>query len=337
MAKRSTYPIKRKKKIIITLSVISLLAVVGSVTGTYAWFEYEARAGLNFKGTTVGKTDELLIGFVSKEKIEGIPGLKQDESNPNIYWSSDGLDSNLLLYYSELNGFAGKNLSPVTSGAFHKGESLSLTGAPAYLDNSGMNGPANKQNYFSLQLVFKHSMSSGKRGIILSDVDVSGKGEVKDALRIHFDSNEDKFIYSPTSENNGATPVGGILDLNLDGYYDVGSDNKEYVYGQGENIIYHNHQSEDEEPIKEELRDTFNGAHKNGTYGVDLANSTFKGAEYIGNKDVLFDKLLASTDEKDGLIHLNMTVYLEGWSRAMNQLEHKNYFSMELQFETVDL
>ena len=49
------------------LGLATLASLVGSISGTLAWYAYSTRASISYSGTSIDRTAQLQIGVVSKE------------------------------------------------------------------------------------------------------------------------------------------------------------------------------------------------------------------------------------------------------------------------------
>ncbi len=330
----------KNKDRLIFFGIYSLLVIsaVGSMAGTYAWYEYSSRASANFRGTAIKNASKLEMGVVSTVDLPEASshGLTKDTQNPNIYWSNEGLSSDTLGYFLRANGYATNMLVPTTSGSYGTNDEFKIKTHPAELDNS-LND-AKKSDYTYLPLVFRvnHAFEDiDTFDVKLTDSVITGNGTLKESARINFSGSGHNFIFAPNTKEAGFTTVGGALDLNMDGYRDYSNiGNKEFPYGEWDNLVYKSEATQSDSPLPKEQRTTFNGVSKAGIYAIDEENSTFKTAEYLGRDDVLSQMYVASADTSTGgLAYCNVTIYLEGWSLSTIDEEMNNYFNLDLQFE----
>ena len=329
----------KNKDRLIFFGIYSLLIIsaVGTMAGTYAWYEYRSRASTNFRGTAIKNARKLEVGVFSSVDLPEASNydLIKDTTNPNIYWSHEGLSSDALNYFLRASGHATNVLAPVTSGSYASNGDFNLKSHPLAYENTMI--PANQLYYSYIPLVFRVNSDFGnvtKYDVRLTDAVITGVGSIKDSARLNFSHGDQNFIFSPTNKIAGQTVVGGGLDLDLDGYRDYSID-KEYPYGEWDGeIVYKNTPAESENPLPKEQRTTFNGVTKKGVYAIDEASTAFKTAEYLGRNDVLSQLDVAKADESTGgLAFCNVTIYLEGWSLQTIDDEVNNYFNLDLQFE----
>ncbi|MCR5332764.1 MAG: hypothetical protein K6E11_01930 [Bacilli bacterium] len=328
---------------------ILAVALTGVTCGTFAWFTYETRAKIEeFQGITIGVGD-LQVGILSEAYLDRAEeyGLIRDESNPNetIYWF-DGhtMENETINYVLSSNGYATNALHPVTSRKYVTGDPLTLYAAPDFKPEE--DAKASKDGRIFLPLVFKYediiddSLISNEN-IFLSDVKLSTPSSdsyIHRAVRVHTDNkNNNRHLINPTTSEDGSTGVGGVLDLNKDGFYDTevtGSDLREHVYGQAE-FQYKTEVETEDTFVPIEQRTTFKAGHLAGAYSLE--SCTPEKAEYEGfygfrNKR----KWVATTNpETNNYAYLDLSVFVEGWDEHVIDSERDLPFSMELKFEVV--
>lgn len=329
----------KTKDRLIFFGIYSLLIIsaVGTMAGTYAWYEYSSRATASFRGTAVKNANKLEVGVVSSVPLSEASdyGFIKDTTNPNIYWSNGGISSEALGYFLRANGYATNVLAPVTSGSYVTNGDFNLKTHPLAFENNMYD--AHHTDYCYLPLVFKVSNDYGDIktfDVKLTDAFLSGVGNIKDSARIHFENSARNFIFSPMEKQSGQNKVGGALDLNHDGYRDYTNDMKEFAYGEWDELVYNSEPTPSDTPLPKEQWTTFNGVSKTGTYAIDDVNSKFKTTQYLGRDDVLSKIDVAYASEAtDGLAFCNVTIYAEGWSTSTIDDEISNYFNLDLQFE----
>ena len=331
---------QKNKDRLIFFGIYSLLIIsaVGTMAGTYAWYEYRSRASTTFRGTAIKNARKLQIGLFSNVNLPEASShdLIKDDTYTNIYWSREGISADTLGYFLRASGYATNMLAPTTSGSYVNNGDFNLKTHPIAYDNTL--APADHTEYVYLPLVFRVNSDISDVKVFdvrLTDAVITGVGTIKDSARIHFDGANNNFIFSPTDKLSGQNVVGGALDLDHDGYRDYANNGKEYPYGEWEGeIVYNDTPAEDEQLLPEDQRTTFNGVTKKGIYAIDESHTAFKTADYLGRKDVLAELDVAKADEStSGLAFCNVTIYLEGWSLSTIDDEVDNYFNLDLQFE----
>ena len=127
---------------IITTGLMTMItcALVGSITGTFAWYAYSTRATAELTGTTFGKAANLQLGIVATDsEISSIESVGEGESlksgdqrwdefyknaclkkDGNIYWSylGGGLSQSIIEDYLDLMGYSRQGMRPTTSGVY---------------------------------------------------------------------------------------------------------------------------------------------------------------------------------------------------------------------------
>ena len=329
----------KTKDRLIFFGIYSLLIIsaVGTMAGTYAWYEYSSRATASFRGTAIKNANKLEIGVISSVPLSEASdyGLIKDNTNPNLYWSGGGISSEALGYFLRANGYATNVLAPVTTGSYAIDGEFNLKTHPIAYENNLK--PANRNEYCYMPLAFRVNNDFGDVktfDVKLTDAFLSGLGNIKESARIYFANANHNFVLSPMEKSSGSIKVGGALDLSHDGYRDYTNDMKEYPYGEWDELVYKSEPTPSDTPLPKEQWTTFNGVSKTGTYAIDDVNSKFKTTQYLGRDDVLSKIDVASASEAtDGLAFCDVTIYLEGWSLSTIDSEENNYFNLDLQFE----
>ena len=283
---------KIKEKVIFSgLLTTVVCALVGSITGTFAWYGYATRATLDMTGTSFGEASNLQLGIVTTNETVANPeydaqtnpdvpqtitqGKKinnlQDPDANNICWApiGGGLKLNAINSYLSNEGFSTNNMKPSTSGRTTEDVAnpahATDPSAPETIERNidiqpkemakyqyNSTADAAKADYVVLPLAIRVSDLQGNyrrnTNIYLSDIDVTylNKDEydstLKSGLRIDFktwnNANEvSHVILNPGSqEESGTTKLGGLLDLNGDGYVDV--EQIDYEYKVRDELLY---------------------------------------------------------------------------------------------------
>ena len=260
-----------KKVIIPALSTCLGIAIVGSISGTVAWYQYSTRTNVAYLGTSAGASGNLQLRIKGQE---------------NAKWT-DRLTPEMVQNYLDSLGEASK-VQPITFGGVDKDAALPND---AYLNPVPGNGPydtwlkASKKNYVSLPLELRYVVRDGikivvsgedaecvARKVFISDLLIqenytnaeNERKDLSDAIRVHISSYEAETVVTPgeneedeptiahnkknainrlISRNGGTTVVFGELDINGDGEpdkafigdkYGFGPDNQEEVVLYGE-------------------------------------------------------------------------------------------------------
>ena len=252
------------------LGLATFASLIGTISGTLAWYSYTTRTTISYSGTSIENTVQLQIGIASESQMPHIDGdadneefwatmteTKYDDDSTFYYFApmGVGLSSEVINAYLSVNGYGTNMLKPVTSGYYDPtdaGCNFSLKKAP----NSSHyrpDIPAPKADYVELPLVFRASKSKTNaedfvagQELWLTDAKAvassDGDGDVYKAMRIFFDRKDSDyatdFIINPNAKNDaaGETKVGGLLDLTYDKYYDF-DENGEVIYGEWDETI----------------------------------------------------------------------------------------------------
>src|SRR5574344_349787 len=289
------------------------------------------------------KSKRLAVAIIALSLSASSYNLTPDTTRSGIYWSEGDLTSETLNYYLSNNGYATNALTPVTSGPFSSGGTLALKTAPSYLTPASTT-VAPITSYVRINFVFRVTkLTDGTQfnvgDIYLKDFGISGAGTIQQTTRAYFESNAYTGLLNPSSASNGSTAVGGLLDLNSDGYFDYsttvdGEGNiveNEYVYGS-----YNNSSNSSVATTgtgkKSFTGSCFDAAHKDGTYpAVFSANY----ASYLGTSNVVNnDTVLAKIESTTSVADLVMTLYVEGWDHASSNTTSGQRFSLVMDFES---
>lgn len=242
------------------LGIATFASLVGTVSGTLAWYAYNARATLSYSGTSVENSVQLQIGLACAhemptsgsedlEEFARIMGTEPEVLNGEYYYFAPlgyGISSSVINAYLGEFGYATNELEPVTSGFFNPtAGGFGLKEAPS-AQNRVPNVVAKKTNYLKLPFIFRASKSKTNTADYMENAEIwltdakgaassNRDGNIYKAMRIYFDRNDtdyiNDFIVNPDAQTAGETRVGGLLDLSDDGYYDF-DENGEVFYGE---------------------------------------------------------------------------------------------------------
>lgn len=242
------------------LGIATFASLVGTVSGTLAWYAYNARATLSYSGTSVENSVQLQIGLACAhemptsgsedlEEFARVMGTEPEVCNGEYYYFAPlgyGLSSSVINAYLREFGHATNELEPITSGSFDPATGgFSLKEAPTE-QNHLPNVAAEEDNYLMLPFIFRASKSKTNTADYIENAEIwltdakgaasaSSEGNIYKAMRIYFDRLDanytSDFIVNPDAQAAGETRVGGLLDLSDDGYYDFDA-NGEVFYGE---------------------------------------------------------------------------------------------------------
>ena len=110
------------------LAVATMASVMGTISGTLAWYAYATRATVSYSGTSVNNTVQVQIGLASDIEIalnefpEGTEVLhKQFDGDPTHYYFAPvglGLTSDIISTYLGKAGYGSNSLAPITTGSY---------------------------------------------------------------------------------------------------------------------------------------------------------------------------------------------------------------------------
>lgn len=326
------------------------IALTGITCGSFAWFAYNTRAKIEeFKGVTIG-ISELEMGIISEVELNDAETyhLIKDDSYPDqiIYWL-DGhtMETETLRYVLSANGYATDTLHPTTTKKFAKNSDFELYSAPNFYHPE--QDLADKEDFIKLSLVFRSEDIIDETYIVdeniyLSQVKLNTPSygdNIHESIRIYTNNHLTyKHLINPSSSDDGATEVGGTLDLNGDGFYDADSTDDarfERIYGQVKESNYKASPESDDTIIYPDQRTTFNAGHKAGVYALDTCipeTADFEGMYEFRNKR----KPVTTTNSlTDNLAYLDLSIFVEGWDYSVIDSQIDVPFSMDLKFETV--
>ena len=315
------------------LGLATFASLVGSVSGSLAWYAYSTRATLSYTGTSIEKADQLQIGICSPKPVTTYAqremSLETYEGDNNYYYFAPvgtGLTSSILNKYLDANGYATNYLIPATSGSYQSGDAFALKKSPNQ-ENYGNTVSSDKTDYAYFQFIFRVAKSAistsvdyiANQEVWLKDATArasyAGNGNVYKSLRIYVDraTGLSDYIFNPSAEEAGFTKVGGVLDIGADGYYDYNDDGEEVIYGDydheiassflssagydGDNVLI------DVNDSKATTADTFTAKHAQGMKYFTKTNLSKCGIGKANYK--CLDDILPASDGNGKLINAN--------------------------------
>ena len=384
------------------LGLCTVLSIGGAVSSTLAWYSYASRAALMYSGTSVFDNGQLQIGVKSEIEIPALvtAGMEEEIVNSSYYYfapAGEGMSSEYMGTYLSARGYASNELLPVTSGQFDADDSNHNTHTLLTPPNSEVPNPnadhnrASKTNYSFITFAFKvfssdsegHKVFAANRELWLTYVQTraskTSSGNVSQSLRMYIHRDDtiyganNGFLFNPTSESNGETKVGGLLNLGYDNYYDF-DENGEIIYGDysilegtdtgavsgpasEDYIVDINNKWDWEtkantEENRRDFADTFTAIHSSNApkYFNNLDKLDIKTAKYVGT-----DYAVQTKDSEGKLVNpegrktsvcitgdadvnyigeFDATIYLEGWDFSVTDEEQTHQFDFQLRFET---
>ena len=370
---------KNRFAAVISSSILSL-ALAATTCGTFAWFTYASNVYIDeYKGVSVGAL-HVEVGYVSALEFDeaNLYGVTQIEKTDDkfIYWFGNGISNEALHKLIVLNGYSPDRMYPVTTGAYSKtSDDFSLMRAPVTLRNYDRDKEADKNDYTHMSFAFRVNdllepeSYLKNQEIFLSVADTKSDFDIRESFRIHTDNlvtDDGKMKHlintDDTIHEDGFDNVGGVLDLNGDGFYDTLQDihtgkEIEFYYGEFSNVEGY---SSDEVLYKDNPRSseseqvgkhtTFNAKHKSGVYEVNENITRPMRAEFETVKKFENDTVpVAKTREyqiynesnvliKENLAFLDVTVFVEGWDLFTIDPEIQGQdrpYELDIQFEVL--
>ena len=357
---------------LIALFSLTTLGVFGTTAGTLAWYIYSRTTGFSFVGTSVAKSVLLNIGiiddnnYISDDDIETYNLNRETHDGHSIVFtqSSGGLDYRVIrnyLFWSEYNS---SMLFPVTtkSRTLTSNSVLTLYKSPDF-GETAIDIEAKKSDYVKIPFAFKVDDRTNPNivntDVWLTDSSIRASGKnIDQAVRVFVENDQRRFIFKPADDTiiNKSTNVGGLLDLNKDGFYDYDANEKEMYYGEYNGTLDYNGRY-DIDPADADYdnvngvtylhESTFYAKHLKDIYTADLTNVQPKTAEYYsygyvkplidGNGDYYATASrgikICSTDGPTGVGYATFTIYIEGWDHVVIDEAAGYNFNLNLRFE----
>ena len=299
---------KFNKKIIVpTLMSAVGISLVGSITGTVAWYQYSTRTTAAFVGTAARASHNLQI------KINDTG----HDYQPDLSVSD-------IATYLATSSSTNSNVLPITTGAQLKNAALSnFYGNPVYEYVDMANWlPALAKDYIVLPLKVKLFLpdDSGvaNKKVYISELEIKNHAtsaptaDISDAIRVQFSTATCQALFAKTATS---TTTHGELDMNGDGEVDK------------EGFIY------TDDPTLDTRTAYDYGSKLNG---ADLSSSTNFQTSYSAADATLFPNddnaqlviadtnLELGTTNTDGELAITVTIWLEGW----HTLDSKNCWDL---------
>lgn len=351
--------IGKSKLLTFGFAILFNTTLAGLVCGTFAWYTYATRAGFEdpYQGTTVTDAGFLRIGLVCDYYLSDYKNfnLEVDESYvmstfKYVYWSqTNGISAEAINYIVNANGYGTTIIEPTTSASndaiaengFH------LYRRPAMNEGYRIDSAfyADKKSSVLLPFIFKTSASEegtqAGSNVYLSDCflstsnDNKDDGEIHKAVRFHINNANTSVIVAPSYNDSGEDEVGGILDLDGDGFYDYAANQREVVYGEYEGTYsYKSTPTQQNGSIPKEEVTSFYSNHKKDVYAVDEDTFDAKKVSYYGITSLISRQFAIAVPDSRfrGLSYGEINVYIEGWDRHLTNEEEESAFNLDLSF-----
>ena len=373
---------KSDKKItlgLISMTTLAGLGIIGSTAGSLAWYAYSSSTRISFVGTSVAKSLLLNVGIVdnnhvvSNEKLEEFNMVREEVDGKSVIFSksANGLDYRVIALFLDNSGRASNQLFPLTTRSIAKNlnpnDPFKLYKAPNY-GEVDFTADAEPNEFVEIPFAFKVD-TVGTMGIVSTDVwltdsSISASGQdIHQAVRIYINNGQRSFIFKPADKTmtDGATNVGGLLDLEGDGTYDYDKlTQQEYYYGEcntdPDDFVYSAEEygkTYDEAPFDNvnhvtntSAKSTFYAKHNFEAYTLDLTDIVPLTANYhsFGTVKPMTDingnhyegatgYKIATTSPTSGVGYATFVIYIEGWDHVVIDKAVGYQFTLGLTFE----
>lgn len=336
---------------------VSLAAIV---CGTFAWYSYATRTGLEkeYHGTTIGDMGSLQAGLISNVRLENYLDYDLAEDDRTladegklIYWCKERIEARTINFVLRNNGYATTRLDPVTTGEYNylttDFNDFALYHRPSYRMNYSTVGEASiseTESYCRLNFVFRFEDIDNlgqflpDYNVFLSECEMESTYQGHDvykAARFFFRNGYESYLINPSSDSDGENAVGGILDLDADGFYDYDEDGYEIVYGEATDAEYNSEVTSEDGTLSKDDRTTFVSNHKQGVYAINEESFEAKYVNYTTiDKFTSKAKAITRTDaDYHNLGRFDLFIYYEGWDTHLIDSERDYGFNLDLKFQ----
>lgn len=251
---------ERSKTFLLALGIGTMvtLGVIGSTTGTIAWYAYSRTVRISYVGTSVKKSEILSVGIVDDNHFihddhlvdYGLTRTTVDDTEGglpvqhSIVWTNatTGIATEAIREYLWNSPYAVDKLSPCSTltRALGSNDDLTLYRSPDYGDEV-VTKATKLDDYVRIPFAFKvidndDQLVAGQ-DIWLTDVSVQVADGVNihESVRVFVQNDTQKLLFKPadnSDNDSGTTIIGGQLDLDGDGTYDFNKQSgNEYIYG----------------------------------------------------------------------------------------------------------
>ena len=338
-----------KGKMMAFSALLFSVGVATSATSTLAYFNLNKVGDVTNLNLSINSEEAYLKLWLSKDKTKPLDEL---EEGKNLIYHNDGYSKeDLGIEGVVLNDVSGMNQNDW----YHNGEALNdpialpkLSTAPRLYRDYRSPGYSDLdvyvQNVFYLESNYDCSIYLDGRSpdeseelsssytFIRSNHDQNVKtaneknlnvdklDEVVHAVRVSFLTEDGYIIANPGEDED--TYYAGILDTDVDGYYDE-DNNKEILYGEYEGDVSYSLDLENKE--KYEGGNVFVSNHKPGVEKVNLSSVNRKKEEAVKLDSLKLDTKREPFKEVQPICTLNkgekkrivVTIYVEGWDKHM--------------------
>lgn len=357
--KQKILQISKSRLLTLGFAIFINVLLAGSVCGTFAWYTYATRTGFEkeYHGTTVGELGSLQAGIVSEVQLPEFASYELEEDAETlasegkyIYWCEEVIQADTINYVISNNGSATTRLTPVTSASYNDFDNPDnfrlykepTPGSNYIVDDPSSYAKSNQYVYIPLVLRYEDELNLGSYlpnlDIHITECNIGTSMDNKElykAVRVYTNNGNRGYIINPSASQDDVNYVGGVLDLNHDGFYDYDDTGHEVVYGEAVTSHYLDEPTPEDQTIPKAQRSTFNAGHKRGTYQIDQDNFVARSVAYhrlskFTNKEVA----VTTTDSNYyNMAKLGITIYVEGWDSHVTDQEYNSGFNIDFIFE----
>ena len=267
-----------------------------------------------------------------------------------IYWCKEIIKAETINYVIHNNGSATTKMFPVTSASFDdfdNPQNFQLYRDPKPKSNytvGNRDDYAATINYAHIPFVFRYEDEDhpgqylANKNIHMTHCNVETTVDEKElykSVRVYADNGERGYLINPSAEQDGFNYVGGILDLDKDGFYDYDNENREIIYGESISSSYFDDPTASDGTIPQEEVTTFVANHKKGIYAVDEDNYQAKTVNYHGLTKFTSKQVAITTTDANyhDIAKCYLTIYFEGWDQHVVNSELGSGFNIDFEFE----
>ena len=244
--------INKAKVTTVVLSTLAVASMVGSVTGTVAWYQYSTRASVAYSGASAKCTENLRVRIFRPSVEEDLENGVRGDNGYKTEWRSDLRIADVQNYLNDVRTNADDaSLKPVTSGELdeYKVATSFYSNPVRYHGSTESWGKATLDDYVELPLQFRVEDNNGNsavereflaKNLYLADLTMKstspdGKKDITDALRVSFDATSDVTF----STHGKDVDVYSKLDMDGDGEFDqIDGNGTDYEFNDREEIVY---------------------------------------------------------------------------------------------------
>lgn len=321
-----------KKKLLLIGGVLFTVALVTSITTTYAWYSVLEKGYVSDLNMQISSEMNLYLGM----KKDGVIDYSKTEYTEEDF----GYEEDFYLH-----DVSGMFESRWNRNVDYDRDNPRFCSSYGTFTSHTITPYATTNDYLQLEFFLKSDIDCavmlGKDSVFTPNVlsnevvareygrDVADLNKIVDATRVSFFF-EDKYVIAKNNPSSPDTYYGGLLDLNNDGYYDYDPQTlEEIVYGEYFGTPRYN-DAEIDPPYTPYGPDkgVFVANHKPGVKQADLSSVTFKKENAVSLQSLIFDQETMVGKRLDPLLMLKaneekrivITIYLEGWDRKMTDL-----------------